>query len=430
MARIPKQDYYMIKLGMPMTARVWHNFRIDGGATLLFSMFNVVMNQFYIAFALQQGADKLQVGLLAAAPAVGLIFSPLWAIWIEKSGNPKPFVVLPNAIGRLLLLLPAFIPDPNVYVAAAILFQLLMGIQAPAYAALVSRMYPPETRGRLMGYVRVAMGVVMIPLAYLVGNWAEAFGPTGPLIAGSLMGVTSILIFNTLKVSKKKEGQAKDAASENYGTDAATEPESQRKQASFDMKQQWKLVKENKALGVFLLATTFAGFGNMFASPLYQIIQVNVLELSNVQIGYARVAYFTALLLTFWIAGMMIDRFPIQYTLMVGIGAYAVVPMLYGVWGNYPAVLVGNAIQGIGEAIWDIGILAFVFRLVPGREAMVFGIHLMLFGVRGTLGPLLGTTLTTSVSMSALLIAASLCGWIGTFLFIWGNRGKERQLQA
>ncbi|MHA6483064.1 MFS transporter [Paenibacillus sp. strain BS8-2] len=416
----------MIKLGLPMTARVWHNFRIDGSATLLFSMFNVVMNQFYIAFALQQGADKVQVGLLAAAPAIGLIFSPFWASWIERTGNPKPFVVLPNLIGRFLLLLPAFFPEPGIYVAAAIVFQLLMGIQAPAYAAFVSRMYPPETRGRLMGYVRVLMGVVMIPLAYLVGNWAEAYGPTGPLIAGSLLGVLSIIIFNALKLSKKKDSASPN---DNDASQVAVDRSGQRrKRLNFNMKQQWMLVRDNRTLGVFLLATTFAGFGNMFASPLYQIIQVNVLELSNVQIGYARVAYFTALLLTFWIAGMMIDRFPIKYTLMVGIGAYAVVPMLYGVWGNYPSVLIGNAVQGIGEAIWDIGILAFVFRLVPGREAMVFGIHLMLFGIRGTLGPILGTTLTSSVSMSALLITASICGWIGTALFVWGNRGKSYNL--
>ncbi|MDQ6419805.1 MFS transporter [Paenibacillus sp. LHD-117] len=421
MARIPRKNYSTIRLGMPMTARVWRNVRIDVGATLLFSLFNVVMNQFYIAFALQQGADKLQVGLLAAAPAVGLIFSPFWASWIEKANNPKPFVILPNAIGRLLLLLPAFFPDPSVYVAAAIAFQLLMGIQAPAYASLVSRMYPSETRGRLMGYVRVAMGVVMIPLAYVVGSWAEANGPTGPLIAASIMGVLSIGLFNTLKLSKKKDSVSK-------GDIAMPAPEPNKKRASFDLREQWKLVRHNRTLGVFLLATTFAGFGNMFASPLYQIIQVNVLDLSNIQIGYARVAYFTALLLTFWIAGMMIDRYPIKYTLMVGIGAYAVVPMLYGVWGTYPAVLLGNAVQGIGEAIWDIGILAFVFRLVPGREAMVFGIHLMLFGIRGSLGPILGTSLSSSVSMSALLIAASICGWIGTIMFMWWNRGKEHNL--
>ncbi|MNH33061.1 hypothetical protein D3C79_935480 [compost metagenome] len=117
----------------------------------------------------------------------------------------------------------------------------------------------------------------------------------------------------------------------------------------------------------------------------------------------------------------MIDRFDIKYTLLFGIGAYAVVPMLYGLWGSYSAVIVGNAVQGVGEAIWDIGILAFVFRLAPGREAMVFGLHLMLFGVRGTLAPLLSSSMSTSVSLTALLIGASICGWIGTLLFLSGN---------
>lgn len=405
----------MIKLGMPMTARVWRNVRVDLGATCLFALFNVVLNQFYIAFAIQQGASNLQVGLLAAAPAVGLMFSPFWANLIEKASNPKPYVVIPNAVGRLLILVPAFWASPSVYVAAALAFQLLMGIQAPAYAALVSRMYPADLRGRLMGYVRVAMGILMIPLAYLVGAWSDAFGPSGPLIAASIMGFLSIGLFNTIKLPKVPP--VRKPAS----------PEAGKGGGRFSFGEQWQLVKDYPILGVFLVATTFAGFGNMLASPLYQIIQVDVLELTNTQIGYARVAYFSALLLTFWIAGLMIDRYPIKYTLMAGIGAYAIVPMLYGVWGTYPAVIAGNAVQGIGEAIWDIGILAFVFRLVPGREAVVFGIHLMLFGIRGTLGPILGAGLTSNVSISAILIAASLCGWIGTLLFIWGSRDRARK---
>lgn len=65
------------KLGMQMTPRVWFNARIDLSATLLFSIFNVVLNQFFMPFAIQEGASKLQVGLLSAAPAVGLLFSPI-----------------------------------------------------------------------------------------------------------------------------------------------------------------------------------------------------------------------------------------------------------------------------------------------------------------------------------------------------------------
>lgn len=422
MGSAAKSGSRMMKLGMAMTPRVWRNAKIDFGASLLYSLFNVVVNQFYVAFAIQQGASNFQVGLLAAAPAIGLVFSPLWAAWIEKADNPKPFVIIPNAIGRTLLLLPALWASPSVYVATALAFQLLMGIQAPAYAALVSRMYPSDLRGRLMGYVRVAMGVLMIPLAYAVGSWAERFGPSGPLMAASIAGLLSIGLFQSLKL-QKKPGKHNDGQTGGKSGAARTGGK-----ASF--KEQWQLVRSNRVLAVFLAATTFAGFGNMLASPLYQMIQVDVLALSNVQIGFARVAYYTALLLTFWIAGLMIDRFPIKYTLMAGIGAYAIVPMLYGLWGTYPAAVMGNAIQGIGEAIWDIGILAFVFRLVPGREAMVFGIHLMLFGLRGTLGPILGASLASSVPLSALLTAASLCGWIGTLLFVWGNRGNRHANQA
>ncbi len=411
MAGTTRSSARLVRFGMPMTLRVWRNARIDLGASCLFALFNVVINQFYVAFALQQGANNFQVGLLSAAPAVGLMFSPFWANWIEKTNNPKPFVIIPNAIGRLLILLPAFFPNPTVYVLAALAFQLLMGIQAPAYASLVSRMYPAELRGRLMGYVRVAMGILMIPIAYGVGIWSDAFGPSGALIAASIAGFLSVGIFNSIKLPKKNELPP--------ATGNAV------KKGKFSFSEQWKLVKDYPILGVFLIATTFAGFGNMLASPLYQIIQVDVLKLTNTEIGFARVAYFTALLLTFWTAGRMIDRYPIKYTLLIGIGAYAIVPMLYGLWGTYPAVILGNAIQGVGEAIWDIGILAFVFRLVPGREAAVFGIHLMLFGVRGTLGPVLGASLTSSVSISTILIVAAICGWIGTMTFIWGNREKK-----
>lgn len=401
------------KLGMQMMPRVWFNAKIDFSATLLFSIFNVVLNQFFMPFAIQEGANNLQVGLLSAAPAVGLLFSPIWAAWIEKTGNPKPFVIIPNVIGRLLIIFPALFAYPSVYVATALVFQILMGIQAPAYASLVARMYPSDVRGRLMGYVRVASGALMIPLAYIVGTWADAAGPSGPLITASIFGVASIILFHSLRLPKQlKPVRATRTA------------------AKFSLRDQWALVSGNRKLAVFLAATTFAGFGNMLSNPLYQIIQVQVLELSNVQIGYARISYFAGLLLTYLIAGRLIDRIDIKHVLLCGISAYAIVPMLYGLWGTYSAVIVGNGIQGVGEAIWDIGILAFVSRLAPGREATVFGVHLMLFGVRGTLGPLLGAGLSDSVSLTMLLVIASICGWIGTAMFLFGNRKELHHGEA
>ncbi|MFD2613379.1 MFS transporter [Paenibacillus gansuensis] len=390
----------------------WFNFRTDFIAAVTFSLFNVVFNQFYVPMAIQQGASNIQVGLLAAAPAIGLLFSPLWAGWIERT-TPKPFVIVPNLIGRLLLVLPAFFGAPWVYVATALLFHLLMGIQAPAYAALITRIYPADLRGRLMSYVRIAMSALMIPLSFLVGIWTDFGGPSGPLLAAGLTGMLSILIFTRLKEDERPAAQP-----------AVTKRSS--------LKEQWQVIRQHPGLAVFFTATTFAGFANILANPLYQIIQVERLGLSNVEIGWARMAYFSSLLVSYFVVGWVIDRFSPKHTLVYGLAAYTLIPLLYGVFFNYPAVIIGSAVQGVGDAIWDIGILAFVFRIAPGREAVVFGLHLMLFGIRGTIGPLISTGLSETVPLEALLFGACLCALIGTALFMAGSKDRTdtRQMNA
>ncbi|UVI31832.1 MFS transporter [Paenibacillus spongiae] len=394
-----------LKLQLDPTAR--HNYRIDAIASVLFSMFNVVFNQFYIPMAIREGATNLQVGLLAAAPAIGLLFSPLWAAQIERS-NPKPYMIIPNLIGRALILLPAFFGVPLVYVAAALVFQILMGIQAPAYAAMITRVYPAKHRGKLMANVRIMMGALMIPMAFLVGSWMDVSGPSGPLMVASITGVISILVFSKLR--------------EGGGTEPVPAPAAKRA----SLREQMTVIKQNRELGIFLLATFFSGFGNILANPLYQIIQVDRLQLSNLEIGYARATYYACLLISYFVIGWVIDRFSAKHTMVYGIAAFAVVPMLYAFFGNYSAVLVGSGIQGIGDAIWDIGILAYVFRLAPGREAVVFGLHLMLFGIRGTIAPILSTVLVDSVSLTVLLTSASIIGWIGVLVFVLGGRAGSR----
>jgi MFS family permease len=392
------------KLGLQMSPATKHNLYSDFGAACLFSLFNVVFNQFYIALAIRQGATNLEVGILAAAPAIGLLFSPIWAGKIEQS-SPKPFVIIPNLIGRSLLLLPAFFGAPSVYVVTAIVFYLLMGIQAPAYPALITRMYQPELRGRLMGYVRVAMGAIMIPLAYIVGSWTDKSGPSGPLITAAITGVISILFLARVK-------------------EIALPTTVSARKSSF--KEQLKLVRNHRELIVFFAATTLTGFGNILASPLYQIIQVRELQLNNIEIALARMTYYVCLLVAYFVVGWVIDRFSAKQTLVYGLAAFAIVPLLYGIFGNYPAVIIGSGIQGIGDAIWDIGILAYIFRAVPGREAVVFGLHLMLFGIRGSIAPLISTGLSDYMPISGLLIAAAICGCIGTVIFLLQKDNKEK----
>ncbi|MCL6459864.1 MAG: MFS transporter [Gorillibacterium sp.] len=399
-----------MRLGLQMSSGAWSNFRLDFTATLLFSLFNIVFNQFYLPMAIRQGATDLQIGLLSAAPAMGLLFSPLWAGWIERFG-PRPFFFIPNLIGRLLIILPAFFGAPAVYVATALAFQLLMGVQSPAYASLVTRIYPAQLRGRLLGYVRVGMCVLMIPMAYLVGSWTDHAGPGQALVAAALTGALSLLIFRGVRETEPLIVRPIMANHPSW-------------------KERWMLVRGNRELLVFFLATTLSGFGNILSNPLYQMIQVQQLELSNVQIGMARVIYYACLLVSYFVSGWALDRFPPKRTLVYGLGTVAIVPLIYALFASYPAVLVASGVQGFGDAIWDIGVLAFVFKIAPGREASVFSLHLMLFGIRGTIGPLLSTSLAGEVPLPYILVGASLFACAGTLLFLFLGRDRKNISQA
>lgn len=391
-----------VRFGLTMSPDAWRNFRLEFVASAVYSFFNVVFNQFYLPFAIRQGAESFQVGLLSAAPAIGLLLTPLWSGWIERT-NPKPFFIWPNLAARALIVLPAFFGVPWVYVGTALVFHVLMGIQAPAYASLVTRIYPAPLRGRLMGMVRVAMGVLMVPIAFAVGWWTDFAGPSSALLAASVTGVVSILLMLGARELEPAPPRPRTL-----------------KRAS--MREQWSVVRENRGLALFLTATMITGFGHILVAPLYQILQVERLGLTNVEIGWARVAYYVCLIGAYLLAGRALDKQPPERVLLFGFFALAITPLLYGLIGSYPAVLVGSGLNGIGDAIWDIGILAYVFRIAPGREAVVFGLHLLLFGIRGTIGPLLSTSLVGVVPLTWLFLAGAVFGLAGTVLMWRGNR--------
>lgn len=431
------------KFAIPIAASIasrlspaaWRNFQFDLAASAIYSLFNVVFNQFYIPMAIDAGASDFQVGILSAAPAIGLMLSPLWSGWIE-TGSPKKFTIFPNMIGRALILVPALLVSPWAFVVTALAYQLLMGMQAPAYPALMARVYPAEYRGRLLGYVRVVMGILMIPLASLVGIWSDRHGSGGPLAFAAVAGVVSILIYFGLK--ELKQGSGKQGAKEEEPSDTASAKDKQSAPRSsgkaggrMSLREQWQYARSNRPLVIFLVASTFSGFGNILSQPLYQIIQKDHLALSFSEIGTARTTYYTCLLIAYFVIGILIDKYNPAKVVLWGLGAFALVPLLYGMSESFPVVLIGSGIQGIGDAIWDIGIMAYVFRLAPGKEATVFGLHLLLFGIRGTIGPLLSTALSGTVPFPVMLFAASVCGWIGVgvfYFFTTSRLSKTRSL--
>ncbi|WP_277093730.1 MFS transporter [Alicyclobacillus mali (ex Roth et al. 2021)] len=398
---VRKPDDIVTRLGMQMPWKTWWNFRIDFGGSVLFALFNVVVNQFYVPMAIRHGVSNLGVGLLTAAPAIGMLWSPMWA-HLMRGRSTKPFVLWPLVVGRMSVLLAGALLTPAAFLFTAFMVNLMNGIQAPAYPALLARMYPPALRGRLMGYVRVAQGTLLIPLAYLVGEWSQHQGDRWPLIGAAIMGTVSVILFSRVREVETPAPEGAEHTSARRTT---------------QIFGHWQIARASRPLTIFLMATMATGFGNLLAGPIYQIYQVHTLNLSNAQIGVTRVAYYVALLVAYFAVGWIIDTWSPRHAMFIGMSAYALAPALYVLSGSFSAVISSCALLGVGDAVWDIGCMSYIFRAVPGREAEAFGLHFLLFGIRGAIAPLVSTAMTHAMSLTDIfLIAIGICA-LGIAIF-------------
>jgi MFS family permease len=354
--------------------------------------------QFYIPVAIQNGAANWQIGLLSAAPAAGVLLAPLWAS-LQLGKAPKPFVILSNLLGRLSFLLPAVWGTPWSYVCTLFFFHLMMGIQSPAYASLMTRIYPPEVRGERMGKARMMMCFAMIPISPLLGYWLDLQGSAPPLIWSAITGSLSIGVLAFVKDYDPRFSLSKSTLPPSFFS-------------------QLRFVQSNPLLLVFFVATSLCGINYILASPLYSIIQVEHLQLTNLQISQSKVIYFIVLLLSYYATGRIIDRYSPGQTLIFAMVGFMTGPLLYIFFPGYGGVLTANAIYGAADAAWELSILSFIFRMAPGREAVVYSIHLLLFGIRGTIAPIIGTSLVSSMPMTQILCISTACGLLGLLLFI------------
>ncbi len=403
----------IFRIGMFMRMETWRNFRIDFSGSILYALFNVVFNQFYVPMAIRHGASNVDVGLLTAAPAIGMLLSPLWASFIGTK-SPKPYVLWPLTVARLSLAVVGFVLTPWMFVAMSFFINFLNGVQAPAYPALLSRIYPPTLRGRLMGYVRVAQGFLLIPIAYVIGRWIEISGDRWPLVIAAITGTISVIVFCRVR-------EVEVAPQPEQTITVEVTPPSTWKT---NIRNQWLMVKNNRALAVFLVATTATGFGNLLAGPIYQIYQVHLLNLNSGQLGVTRVLYYISLLIAYFLLGWVIDKFSPKRAMIIGIAGYTLSPLLYILLGTYGGVMISYLLLGIGDAAWDIGCMAYIFKVTPGKEATAFGLHYLLFGIRGSIAPIVSTAATHVVSLQTIFLASTLIGAIGLALILLPDRKK------
>ncbi|MBC8104435.1 MAG: MFS transporter [Cytophagales bacterium] len=355
-------------------------------------------------------ASETAIALLAAAPFLGNLCSPLWARQME--GRSKmPFVQGAWITARSLLLLTplAFAAWPFIAIVGGL--QFVGTIAAPAYTSLMRDIYPDRARGRLMGYVRVVAQILTF-LATLTAGRLLDHGVSYRFLfpVAGLFGIAAALAFRQVRaLAPSALPVGEKLSTRQFALDTLT------------------ILRDNEPYRWFAFSVFTYGFGNLLVTPLYGLYQVDVLHISNTQI--ANLANFASLWsivgFVFW--GWLMDRIGAPRTVLFSIVCIASIALVYFSTHAVNGLFFASALSGFGFAGIELSYLAAILAYAEtGRAAQYQSLHSLLLGVRGILAPLVGIPLMKALGyQNAFLIGFALMAVGGGMQYL--ATGKARR---
>lgn len=349
--------------------RVKHTFYYDIKAAMLFGIFGGSIFPFITIIGRKIGATEFQISLLTAAPYIATAFAIFWTEDILGKGRVW-YVVWPNVVGRAILFCMFFVVNPFAYTFIIFIYMIITAIPFPSYASVMKTNYPDKERGKLMGYVRVGSACFWI-LASIIAGWVlegDTYNYRYIFPIAALFGILSALEFGMIKVRlEKKKRQRLEAISH------LTAP------------------LKNKAFLGFLINYSIFEFGLLLWLPLYPLILVDKVHISNITAGIFGALYSGMWLLGFFFWGRFIDRHTLSNSLKLFFIITAFIPFIYLLTYNIYFLALAQMIAGITFAAIELIGYVVITRMSHHKETPRYmAIHVVFGGLRGSIAPFLG----------------------------------------
>ena len=357
-------------------------YRRDAWAGMLGGIYTGAIFPFVAFIARDQlHASVTLISLMMAAPFIGSMFALFYAHAME--GRRKlPYVVWSTITARALFFFMLFATTPLRFVLIVAAVQAIATIAGPAYSAVLKEIYPDEHRGRIMAYIRVGLAFATFAATLLVGQILKHhvlnFRFVFPIAA--LIGIMATLSFSTIKTAPVDPD----------------DPDNSRASIIPFLKNTLAIFKEDRDYTWFALSIFVFGFGNMLASPLYPIFQVDRLHISASQVAMLSNVAAVVWMFSYFYWGKYVDiQSPLKAT-MINVLLICLVPLIYflakNVWMLIPAAVVSGVVTSGLELSYFNGILFFA---KDGRESHYQALHSFLLGIRGTIAPFCGAAMIT-----------------------------------
>jgi hypothetical protein len=360
---------------LPLTDRITHWW--DLWSALCMGVFSGGCLTFLSVAARRSGVSDAGMAFMLTMPYVGMLSGVLLGHLADRHG-PMPFFTWPTAASRAVLLALPFTAGPAGFLAFASAHHLLGNLGGPSYASLMRSNFSEHHRARLMGNVRILVVVVTGLVSWGAGAlletraeaWRWVFG------AATVVGLLAVVFFSRIKARR-----ATSAAAGTPGLAAAL-----------------RVLRGNGAFLGFLAAQFLCALPGKLAAALEPIRFVDELHIGWQDAGFVLGTVGSLVSVGGFLAWPRLLRRASPFVLLALVTALAGVR--YGViaMASRPLHLLPvSALGGFLGAGWEIVALYCVLRLVePARFSVAMGLHTTLVGVRGLLGPSVGTWLYAS----------------------------------
>jgi MFS family permease len=138
------------------------------------------------------GLSVTQIGLLHSAFSAAMMLVMLPAGWLsDRFGERTPIV---TGFGLQVAAMVIFLIAQEFWVfgAYAALFGVGVGIMAPAYNALISKVVPEKNRGVAFGLFYTSLGLISLPAPWIGARLWESLGPRIPFLLTAVAMLVSI----------------------------------------------------------------------------------------------------------------------------------------------------------------------------------------------------------------------------------------------
>ncbi len=335
-------------------------------------------------FALQLARGSLhatsyEMGFAVASQAIGYLFVIFWAHQME--GRPKlPFITITWLLTRgSFMLTPLLVHGTHAREAFLFLIcftPIAFSISNPAYTSVMQQIYPVEIRGRLMSVVRVGVSVATLVTARLMGVLQQQYHIDYRWIfmVGGIFGAFTAVAFYKLKLP-------------------AVQREEKPKLHHF-MRDALRILRDNRAYRLFSTGVFLAGMGNLCANTYYPLYQVDSFHILPEQIASIVIASSLASVFGYPFWGWFTDRFNALTTTYCSVGLDCMVPLCYAFGHSITWLMLAGLFSGTAQSGVDLGYLnATLMFAESGSASQYQAIHSTLFGIRGTIAPLLAIPL-------------------------------------